>query len=345
MEKRVTIYDIADKLNISTTTVFRALNGKARVSGETKKLVEDTAREMGFKVNKVAKGLARNTIKLGLIVSWSIPEFNNEIIRGAHAAYEELSDFNVAFKCYTTKQSPHNQRQEILDKIDDMASDGYNGILILPCADMRGFHEKIQELSTNGIAVASVVSSILGSKSIFSLRQNALLSGGIASELLWWFTANKNIAIFTGYQGAGIHPEVIEGFYDGCKSKALNIIGIYENHDDPELAYYTTGKVLDEHPELEGIYICSANSVTVCKRLKEKGYAGRIKVVASDIFPELKDYMMEDVIHASIFQDPFNQGRLALKYMYQHIAEGKLFDKDILIKPQIILKSNIETFI
>lgn len=40
---------------------------------------------MGFKVNKVAKGLARNTIKLGLIVSRAIPQFDDEIIKGAYA--------------------------------------------------------------------------------------------------------------------------------------------------------------------------------------------------------------------------------------------------------------------
>jgi LacI family transcriptional regulator len=172
-----------------------------------------------------------------------------------------------------------------------------------------------------------------------------LLSGRITAELLWWLTPNKNIVVSTGYRSIGIHPEVIEGFYNGCKRKPLNIIGVYENHDDPEMAYYTTGKVLDQYPELEGIYISTANSTAVCKKLIEKGCAGRIKVVASDFFPELKKYMEEDVIHASIFQDPFNQGRLALKYLYRYIAEGRAFERDILIKPQIILKSNMGSFI
>jgi len=344
MGKRTTIYDIANRLNISTTTVFRALNGKDRVSEETRKLVEDAAKEMGFKANKVAKSLARNTIRLGLIIANSIPEFHDEIIRGAKAAYEELADFNVTFDYFSTGPDQQGQRREILDRMDEMKDKGYEGILLLPCGDMRGMHEKIHELSACSIAVASVVSDILGSECIFSLRQDAMKSGKIAAELLWWFTANKNIAVFTGYKNIGVHPEVIEGFYEGCKIKPLNIIGIYENHDDPELAYYTTGKVLDKYPELEGIYVSTANSIAVCKKLKESGHAGRIKVVASDFFPELHKYMEEDVIHASVFQDPYNQGRLALKYLYWNIAEGRTFDRNILLKPQIILKSQMDSF-
>ena len=49
MEKRVTIYDIADKLGISIATVNRALNDKPRVKPETRELVKRTAEEMGFR--------------------------------------------------------------------------------------------------------------------------------------------------------------------------------------------------------------------------------------------------------------------------------------------------------
>lgn len=45
-------------------------------------------------------------------------------------------------------------------------------------------------------------------------------------------------------------------------------------------------------------------------------------------------------MQASIFRDPFSQGRLAVKSLYRHITQEERFEKDILIKPQIILKSN-----
>ena len=47
MEKRTTIYDIAERLGISTATVNRALTGKPRVKEETRALVLKTAAEAG----------------------------------------------------------------------------------------------------------------------------------------------------------------------------------------------------------------------------------------------------------------------------------------------------------
>jgi Transcriptional regulators len=345
MGERVTIYDIAKQLNISTATVNRALNGKNKVSEETRKTVIETANSMGFKPNKAAKSLARNTIKLGLVINYDIPDFHEELLRGAKAAYEELSDYNVEFKYYIASQPMHSRRQEIIDKMKEMAGDRCNGILFMPSPDQRGYHELMRELATNNIVVATIVTDVLGSSRLFSLRQNGLFAGKIAAELLWYFTSLKKVAIFTGYKSVGVHAETIEGFFETARQKPIQIIGVYENQDDPELAYYNTEKLISQHPDIEGIYINTANSSSVCKKLKETGYGGRVKIVASDVFPELKEHMMEDIIHATLFQDPFNQGRLALKYLYQHIAEGAKFENDILIKPQIVLKSNMDLFI
>lgn len=48
MKKRVTMQDIADRLNISKNSVSQALRGKEGVSEETRELVKRTAKEMGY---------------------------------------------------------------------------------------------------------------------------------------------------------------------------------------------------------------------------------------------------------------------------------------------------------
>lgn len=345
MENKLTIYDIANQLNISTTTVFRALNGKGRVSEETKNLVLETAQKMGFKANKAASGLARNTIKLGLIAEHTVLGYSDQIIEGAKAAIQELSDFNVSLEHYMTNQPAYSHRQEILDKMKDMKERGFSGILVIPSPDKRGYIEVIQELSESNVAVATIGSDIAGSRCVFSLTKNSFLTGKLAAELLWWMTNTKNVAVFTSYKDIRPHVEVIDGFIEGCKQYPLKIVDIFENHDDPELAYYSTEKLLEQFPDVEGIYVCTANSSGVCKKIKEKGYGGKIKIVTSDMFPELKQYMMEDIVHASIFQDPVNQGRYAVKYMFEYITEGKKFDGRILFKPQVIFKSIVDLYI
>ncbi len=56
---RLTIRDVAKKLNLSITTVSRALDGYADVANDTRKLVIETAREMGYTPNRAARQLRR----------------------------------------------------------------------------------------------------------------------------------------------------------------------------------------------------------------------------------------------------------------------------------------------
>ena len=67
--KKVSIYDIARVLNISGSTVSRALQDHPAISTEMKALVKKTAKEMNYKPNTMAVNLKRgkcNTI--GVIV-------------------------------------------------------------------------------------------------------------------------------------------------------------------------------------------------------------------------------------------------------------------------------------
>ncbi|WP_219834085.1 substrate-binding domain-containing protein [Paenibacillus sp. R14(2021)] len=69
MKTKVTMQDVADKLNISKNSVSQALTGKPGVSEETRSLIIQTADEMGYTYAKrlpdyAAKGNAKRTIAL-----------------------------------------------------------------------------------------------------------------------------------------------------------------------------------------------------------------------------------------------------------------------------------------
>ena len=69
MSKKTTIYDIAEKLNITAATVSRALNGNPKISEATRQLVSDTAKEMNYEQNKLALALkSGKSYNVGVIV-------------------------------------------------------------------------------------------------------------------------------------------------------------------------------------------------------------------------------------------------------------------------------------
>jgi len=342
MNKRATIYDISKLLGVSPTTVYKALNGKPKVSEETRESILKTAEKLGYKANIAAKCLARKPIKIGVIIHASFPDFHNEIIRGAKSACEELIDFNVIGEYFTF--SGPNCSRKIIDKMEEMACSGFDGIIVSPGVDVRGYAEKISELSHKNVVAATVITDIPESNRVFCVRYDGKLGGRIAAQLLSWLVSTREVAIFTGNSQVLIHRCTVQGFMDEASVRGLEVAGVYENQDDMDIAYYATEKLIRDFPDIGGIYVNSANSVAVCKKVMEKGLEKRIKIITSDIFPELSEYIRKGVVHASIFQDPFRQGRLVFKRLYEYISGDRECKEDIIITPQIVLESNLESF-
>ena len=345
MENRVTIYDIAKELGVSTATVNRALNDKPGVGDVMRKRVKETAKSMGFTVNHIAKSLARPPIHLCFIIYNHVPVFHDEITAGVRHEANNLKDFNVNFTIHALRGDAFAAHRDYIDCLQNMlAGQKPDGLLMMVSAQTNELYGYVQKMCEAGIKVALVSSDLPGSGRLFSCHQNAGLAGKMAAELLYRMVPTGKVAAFTGYKNVQDHFDSINGFQSECKRRGMEVIAICENHDDSNFAAYNAEQLFKQHPEIEGIYINTANSVSICNKLKEMGLAGKVRVVTSDIFQELVRFMREDVVQATIFQDPFRQGRTALKHLYRNIGDGVVPPADILIRPQVVLQSNLDEF-
>lgn len=339
--KKVTIYDIASELNISTATVNRALNNKAQISEKTRSLVLAKAEELGYSSNRAAKSLARHTIKLDFVIYNRVPVFHNEVIAGVRKAFDDLRDFNVQGEIHEITGTEYFVHRRILDKMEELFEKKHDGLLLLGTFDTTGYHEAFRRYKKGGFKVALVNGDMPGCERDFAVRQNDRLAGRLAAELLYRFQGSGPVAAFSGRTDIEGHMQSIHGFCEECERRSLPVAAIYENLDDPELAAYNTMRLFREHPEITGIYVNSANSEPVCRKIVELGLSGRVSLVTSDLFADIRSYMKQDVVQATIFQDPFQQGYLAVEQMYKYIAEGILPEDVMYIEPSVILQSNI----
>lgn len=81
--KAITIKDIAKALDMSTSTISRALRGSHEISDQTKKLVQEYARGVNYRPNPIALSLKeRRTRSIGVIVSEIANTFFSQVING-----------------------------------------------------------------------------------------------------------------------------------------------------------------------------------------------------------------------------------------------------------------------
>ncbi len=344
VSKRVTIYDIAARLGVSIATVNRALTNKPRVSVETRQRVLATAEEMGFTPNALARSLSRQPIRLAAVAFTSFPEFHNSFLDGVRSALAELRDFNVQVDCFSFDDGSSNTdkgRTFLAETYTRIAAAHYDGALV--CGKTTD-HARI--LSESGVAVATVVNDIAPSMRSFCVKYNGHVAGRVAAELLYHYgDRQRPVYIASGGEPQySIHTEMVDGFREQLAVTPLELKGVYSHYDDPNLAYEETVRVLDECPNLGGIYVNSFNSMGVIKAVVERSLAGKVCLITSDVYPELRRYIREGVVVASLFQNQYQQGRKALQLMYHSIADGIKAPDTTMVEPKIILRSNLELF-
>lgn len=95
MRNKVSIHDIAKKLNVSASTVSRALQNNPRISSSTKKAVTNMAKELNYKPNQIAAALSKGKSNLvGVIIPVADRNFFASIIRGIEEALNN-TPYNV----------------------------------------------------------------------------------------------------------------------------------------------------------------------------------------------------------------------------------------------------------
>lgn len=346
LNKRITIYDIAERLGISTTTVYRALNDKPKVSMDTRNAVLEAAQEMGFKANTLARSLARKNIKIAVVAFTSFPEFHKCFLMGARDAHTELMDYNIQVEYFSYEQGDSNFSagdRYLKELFENIAYGGYDGALI--CAREC---EQFKLLRDNQVTVATAINDVSPELRQFCVRYNGWVAGKIAAELLWWqMDRSKSVILASGASGPqqkGIHSEIERGFFEQLEVTPLKVACVYYNYDNASFAYEETNRVLELYPDIGGVYINSFNSSGILQSLREHGLLGKASVVTSDIYDELRACLADGSVSASIFQDQYNQGKIGLKTLFQSISEATEPEDTILIPPQIILRSNMDLF-
>src|SRR5438046_981728 len=120
----VTIKDIAKELNLSTSTVSRALRGSHEISAETKKLVLEYAEKINYRPNPIALSLKeRRSRTIGVVVSEIANNFFSEAINGI-----ESIAYNRGYHVIITQSHESAAREKV--NVEHHVSRSVDGLLI-----------------------------------------------------------------------------------------------------------------------------------------------------------------------------------------------------------------------
>ncbi len=318
----VTIKEIARLAEVSRGTVDRVLNNREGVSEETAERVRRIADELGYKPNKVGMALAaqKNKFIIGIIVFSRKNPFFDQVIEGVHDKADELAFFGCEI---IVKRADYNTASQ-LSAIWECLNEGAQGIIITPYNDTR-VCERLNSLIDDGIPVITLNSDAENVKRLTYVGSDYYNSGLAAGALMQLMTHGQtNIGIILGDKNILCHARREAGFRNRLSGeKRFNIVDVEENFDDDLKSYEIVSKMLEDHPEINGLYFTAAGVFGGCKAIQELGNGRNIKVITYDSVSTTMDMLDKGIITATICQEPKWQGSKSLELMYNYLSGNK----------------------
>ncbi|WP_020605374.1 LacI family DNA-binding transcriptional regulator [Spirosoma spitsbergense] len=121
-KKEVTIYDIAQKLALSSSTVSRGLQGNPTINLKTRERIQEAARELGYRHNTFASSLRKQkTNTIGVIIHELSSSFITSVLAGIEKVTSETGyDILIAHSSESFEKEAANALNLFHKRVDGL---------------------------------------------------------------------------------------------------------------------------------------------------------------------------------------------------------------------------------
>lgn len=215
MKKKTTIYDIAKELNVTVSTVSRALSNFPAISDATKKAVLETAKKLNYSPNKLASSLkSGKTNTIGVIVPSTEVHFFASVI---HSIEHVLKNNGYRILLYQSNESVENEINGVKTLLEAQV-DGIIASMSLETEDISHFEEIISE--NKPLVLFDRVHQRLN---VPTITINDYQAGYLATQHLI-NQGYKRIAVVTTIHQIGIFNERLRGHKAALKANNIPLI-------------------------------------------------------------------------------------------------------------------------
>jgi len=335
-KKRTTIYDIAAKLNITASSVSRALNNSNYVNENTKQLILKTAAEMNYKRNILASNLRKGHSKtIGIVVPRINQNFFSNVIAGIEeATYEK--DYNLII-C----QSGESHEKEV-KCINTLINQQVDCIVISISADSHDY-KHLKNVIDHGIQLIQFDRVVDELETLKVINDNEQASMEAVSHLI--DQGYKRIALLEGPQNLDIFRQRKNGYLSALKKYKLPVIDelLVENALTKEMGAEATRKLLSLKNPPDAIFASTSDfsalgvlEVATAMGFKVPAQLG-ILGYSNEAFTELTSPSITTIDQFSIYM-----GKTVADLYFQEMENKDILvvPKTISIKPKLIVRSS-----
>ncbi|GAB3253828.1 LacI family DNA-binding transcriptional regulator [Larkinella harenae] len=316
--KQPTIWDIAIKLNVSISTVSRALRNAPDINPDTKKAVLDLAQELDYQPNTIATSLRKNKTD---IIGVLVPEFVHAYFPSVILGVQEVA--NAAG--YKVMIGQSNESLEIeKHNLQAMLSSRVDGLIMAITRETIEY-EHILSAQRKGLPVVffnRIVDELPGSKVLVDDYRGAFRA---VEHLIQ--TGCRRIAHLAGPENLTMSRNRLNGYIDALKAHHFPIDDSIIMHSDfveGKARFYTQQLVeLPDRPDavfavndptaIEALICLQENGLSIPEDISLVGFSNAPH--SAFVTPPM----------TAVVQPTHDIGRVAARLLLRQIEEGAAF--------------------
>lgn len=249
--RKPTILDIARKMNVTPSTVSRALSGSGRISRQTVEEVHRVAKELNYQRNQVASALRQgNTKMIGVMLPRIDRYYFASVVRNIEQVAQEHG--------YTVMMMQSNEDRELERvNLDAMLRAQVSGI-IASVGLYTDDHAIYAEVNHRGVPLV-LFDRILKKVTASRVTTDDYRGGFLATEHLIQQGCRKLIHL-AGVQNLYIYQERQRGFVDALRANGLPFdenINILKTSNQTEEGKVNVATRIRQGPTFDGIFSAS----------------------------------------------------------------------------------------
>jgi len=339
LEKRVTIYDIANALDVTVSTVSRALSNFPGISEGRRKEVVEMAAKLNYRPNKLASALkSGKTFIIGIIVPSIEAHFFASII---HSIEDELKSSGYSIIVYQSNESREKEVKGISTLLEAQV-DGIMASLTLETDNVDHFQEVIKQGKP-----LILFDRVHDSLKVPTVTLNDFKAGFMAASHMIE-RGYKKIAFVTTSHKIKIFGERLKGYKEALK---LNNMPIIDEHIilgglSIKDGRFGVSKLLRN--EIRPDAIIAGDDFTalgIAKKLKEINLAPPMIGVMGFANEVFSPYVSPSL--STVDQHPNRMGSECAKLFLDMIKQKNPYDKlpKVVIEPTIVDRQSTGTYI
>ncbi len=337
MSKPATIKDIAKQLNISLSTVSRAMRNAPDVNADTRKAVMALSEELRYHPNKLALSLKqKQTHNIGVIVP-NLDYVLSTMVKGIDEVALEAG--YTVMVCQSNESFGREivNTRRLLDSLVD-------GIIISVSSETKVFDHfrKIQEKQMP-MVVFDRVTPHLNAPGV----RIDNIDGGFQATIHLIEQGYRRIAILAGPKNLGISNSRLEGYINALKKYKIKLDPDLVIHCDfnQDYAYLATKELLAMKKRPDAIFTISDRmAIGAMLAIKEKGLNMPHDIGLVGFNNEPITNLVTPKI-SSVDQPAFELGKIAAKLFIERVHHNDMDHAEVVLKPKLQIRESSQRII